>query len=76
MAVGSRQLAVVHASEAATQAHVLVRTSAPDAPAPPGWQSDPASLEDLVLGYLRDASARMLPGPAMAAPPAGSVATP
>ncbi len=66
MALDSQRLAVVHASHAGAQAHLLVRTSAPGDPAPPGWQSDPASLEDLVLGYLRDPGARMLPGPAMA----------
>ncbi len=72
----TRRLAVVHARHAGAQAQLLVRTSAPGAPAPPGWQSDPASLEDLVLGYLRDPSARMLPGPAMAAPAGGSAGTP
>jgi ABC-2 type transport system ATP-binding protein len=62
----SQQVVVVHAQRAAAQAHLLVRTQAPDDPAPPGWQSSPASLEDLVLGYLRDPGARMLPGPALA----------
>ena len=38
-------------------------TSAPEDPVPNGWHSHPASLEDLVLGYLRDPDARMLPGP-------------
>ena len=76
MAVDARRYAVVHARHAGTLAHLLVRTSAPGSPAPAGWQSDPASLEDLVLGYLRDPGARMLPGPAMAAPAGGSAVTP
>ena len=46
------------------------------APAPEGWRSDPASLEDLVLGYLRDPGVRMLPGPAMAASAGGPEVTP
>jgi ABC-2 type transport system ATP-binding protein len=75
MAFDRRRVAVIQARHAGTQAHLLVRTSAPDAPAPPGWQSSPASLADLVLGYLRDPGARMLPGPAMAAPPGESAMT-
>jgi ABC-2 type transport system ATP-binding protein len=63
----SQQLAVVHARQAGAQAHLLVRTSASVDQTLPGWQSAPASLEDLVLGYLRDPGARMLPGPAAAA---------
>jgi ABC-2 type transport system ATP-binding protein len=58
---------VVHVRQAGAQAHLLVRTSAPGAATPPGWRSDPAGLEDLVLGYLRAPGARMLPGPALAA---------
>lgn len=55
--------AVIYAAGTGSQAHLLVRTSAPDDPVPHGWRSQPASLEDLVLGYLRDPGARMLPGP-------------
>jgi len=58
---------VVHATRAGAQAHLLVRTAAPGDPGPAGWQSDPATLEDLVLGYLLDPGARVLPGPAVAA---------
>ncbi len=76
MALDGERVAVIHARQAGAQAHLLVRTSVPGAPAPAGWQSDPASLEDLVLGYLRDPAARMLPGPAMAASGGGSAATP
>jgi ABC-2 type transport system ATP-binding protein len=63
----ARLSAVVHARQAGAQTHLLVRNSAPGQPTPPGWRSEPASLEDVVLGYLRDPGARMLPGPAMAA---------
>ncbi|HUC24542.1 MAG TPA: ABC transporter ATP-binding protein [Streptosporangiaceae bacterium] len=73
----ARLIAVIHARQAGAQAHLLVRNSAPPgAPAPEGWRSDPASLEDLVLGYLRDPGARMLPGPAMAASAGGPAVTP
>jgi ABC-2 type transport system ATP-binding protein len=60
----AQRAAVVHAQQAGTQAHLLVRTAQAGEPAPPGWLSRPASLEDLVLGYLRDPDARMLPEPA------------
>jgi ABC-2 type transport system ATP-binding protein len=72
----TRRVAVVHARSAGTQLHLLVRTSVPGALPSPGWQSDAASLEDVVLGYLRDPGARMLPGLAMATPPGGSAVTP
>jgi ABC-2 type transport system ATP-binding protein len=75
-ALGRQRVAVVHVRQAGAQAHVLVRTSAPGDPAPAGWQSDRASLEDLVLGYLRDPSARMLPGPALAASGGGPAVAP
>jgi hypothetical protein len=75
-ALDAQLIAVVHARQAGAQAHLLVRNSAPGAPAPRGWRSDPASLEDLVLGYLRDPVARMLPGPAMAASAGGPAVTP
>jgi len=73
MSLGSQRAAVVHASTAAAQAHLLVRMPAGDQ-VPRGWQSQPATLEDLVLGYLRDPAARMLPGQAPAT--AGEVAVP
>jgi ABC-2 type transport system ATP-binding protein len=65
--VDSQQIAIVYAQQAGALAHLLVRISAPDHAVPHGWQSQPARLEDLVLGYLRDPGARMLPGPANAA---------
>ena len=70
----SQRTAVVDASRAGAQTQLLVRTSAPNDPVPPRWQSRPASLEDLVLGYLRDPTARMLPGPKAAMVGDGSVA--
>jgi ABC-2 type transport system ATP-binding protein len=63
---------VVHARPAGAQAHLLVRIAAPDDPVPDGWLSAPASLEDLVLAYLRDPRASILPGPAVAAAADGS----
>ena len=73
MALDADGFAVVHTRQAGAQTHLLVRSAAP---APPGWQSDPATLEDLVLGYLRDPSARMLPGPAMTTSSGGRTVTP
>jgi ABC-2 type transport system ATP-binding protein len=49
-----------------TQANLLCRTAGPAEPVPAGFQAHPVSLEELVLGYLRDPSAAALPGPAMA----------
>jgi ABC-2 type transport system ATP-binding protein len=60
----AQRLSVVHARRAQAQAHVLVRTSAPAEPAPPGWEAHPVSLEELVLAYLREPGAAALPGPA------------
>ncbi len=47
------QLRVVQIRRAAAQAHLLVRTSGPGDPVPPGWEAHPVSLEELVLAYLR-----------------------
>jgi len=69
-----RQTAVIYARRAGAQTHLLVRTSGPEGRVPEGWHSRPASLEDLVLGYLRDPGAQMLPGPATATPAGGSAA--
>ena len=66
MFVDSQRIAIIHAQNAGAQAHLLVRTLAAEDPVPHGWQSQSASLEELVLGYLRDPDARMLPGPAIA----------
>jgi len=60
----AQRLPVVHARRAEAQAHLLVRTSAPDEPVPPGWEAYPVNLEELVLAYLREPGAAALPGPA------------
>jgi ABC-2 type transport system ATP-binding protein len=60
----ARQLPVVHARRAEAQAHLLVRTSGPAQAVPPGWETHPVGLEELVLAYLREPSAAALPGPA------------
>jgi ABC-2 type transport system ATP-binding protein len=51
------QLPVVQAKRAGTQAHLLVRDGGPDGRSvPPGWETHPVGLEELVLAYLRHAS--------------------
>jgi ABC-2 type transport system ATP-binding protein len=48
------QLATIQAKRAGAQAHLLVRDGGPDGRAvPPGWESHPVGLEELVLAYLR-----------------------
>ena len=54
---------VVHVRRAEAQAHLLIRAAADD-PVPPGWESHPVNLEELVLAYLREPGAATLPGPA------------
>jgi ABC-2 type transport system ATP-binding protein len=54
---------VVHVRRAEAQAHLLIRAAADDA-VPPGWESHPVSLEELILAYLREPGAAALPGPA------------
>jgi len=71
----AQRVDVVHVREAGAQAYLLARISAPGAADPAGWRSDPAGLEDLVLGYLRAPGARMLPGPAAAVPAGGPAVT-
>jgi ABC-2 type transport system ATP-binding protein len=56
--------AVVQTRRAEAQAHLLVRTSAPAEPVPPGWEAHAVGLEELVLAYLREPGAAALPGPA------------
>jgi ABC-2 type transport system ATP-binding protein len=57
-------LCVVHARVGGAQAHLLVRTSGPADPVPPGWEAHPVGLEELSLAYLREPGAAALPGPA------------
>jgi ABC-2 type transport system ATP-binding protein len=52
---------VVRASHTDRQATLLVRTSGPIAD--PAWKAHEVTLEDLVLAYLADPSAGVLPGP-------------
>jgi ABC-2 type transport system ATP-binding protein len=52
------QVPVVTVQRAGRQAQVLVRTGE----APPGWAARPVTMEELVLGYLREPAARALPG--------------
>jgi ABC-2 type transport system ATP-binding protein len=54
---------VVHVRRGEAQAHLLIRAAADDA-VPPGWESHPVSLEELILAYLREPGAAALPGPA------------
>ncbi len=60
----AQRLSVVHARRAEAQAHLLVRTSGPADPVPPGWEAHRVSVEELVLAYLREPGAAALPGPA------------
>ncbi|MGH3192378.1 MAG: ABC transporter ATP-binding protein [Streptosporangiaceae bacterium] len=55
----AEQVPVVTVSRAGRQARALARTAA----APPGWDGRPVTMEELVLGYLREPAARALPGP-------------
>jgi ABC-2 type transport system ATP-binding protein len=48
---------VITVQQAGRQAQVLARTDA----APTGWAPRPVTMEELVLGYLREPSARVLP---------------
>jgi ABC-2 type transport system ATP-binding protein len=58
-----QQCNVVHASRAASQAHLLVRCNDRADPVPPGWEARTVTLEDLTLAYLREPRAAALPGP-------------
>jgi ABC-2 type transport system ATP-binding protein len=57
------QFDVVHAQRGLAQAHLLVRRRTAAAQPPAGWQVHPATLEELMLGYLREPEASALPGP-------------
>jgi ABC-2 type transport system ATP-binding protein len=65
-AMNAERMQVVHASSAAAQAHLLVRMNGAAEPVPPGWQSHPVGLEELVMAYLREPGAAALPGPSRA----------
>jgi ABC-2 type transport system ATP-binding protein len=57
------QFTVVQTRKATRHAELLVRTTTGESQLPGGWESEDVSLEELVLAYLRDPSASMLPGP-------------
>ena len=65
-AMNAERMQVVHARSAAAQAHLLVRMNGSAEPVPPGWQSHPVGLEELVMAYLREPGAAALPGPSRA----------
>jgi ABC-2 type transport system ATP-binding protein len=56
---------VVQARTAGHRTSLLVRAAGPAEP-PDGWESDDVTLEELILAYLRDPSASILPGPSAA----------
>jgi ABC-2 type transport system ATP-binding protein len=58
---------VVHAQLALAQAHLLVRRRTAAAQPPACWQAHPVTLEELMLGYLREPGASALPGPRLRA---------
>ena len=62
----AQQWNVVHASRAASQAHLLVRCDGTSDPVPSGWEAHSLTLEELTLAYLREPGAAALPGPARA----------
>jgi ABC-2 type transport system ATP-binding protein len=49
----ARRLSVVQVRRAAAYAHLLVRTGESADQVPPGWESHPVSMEELVMAYLR-----------------------
>ena len=49
------QFSAVQVKRAGVQAHVLIKDADPGRTAPPGWESHPVGLEELVLAYLRPA---------------------
>ena len=55
------QVEIVTAQRAGRQALVLARTGA----APPGWAARPVTMEELVLGYLREPAARVVREPGL-----------
>jgi len=60
------QLTVVQTRRGGAQTHLLVRTTGTDDPVPPGWESHPVSLEELVMAHLRASNG--LSGPSLVQP--------
>jgi len=52
---------VVHCARGGAQSHLLIRTSSPADPLPPGWECRSPDLEEIVLAYLREPGASELP---------------
>lgn len=63
---GGGQLTVVGNWRTPAQTRLLVRTSGAARLTLHGWLAEPASLEELVLAYLRDPAVTALPGPSAA----------
>ena len=59
----AQQWNVVHASRAASRAHLLIRCDGTSDPIPSGWEEHSLTLEELTLAYLREPGAAALPGP-------------
>jgi ABC-2 type transport system ATP-binding protein len=61
-------LAPIRIAQAGAQVHLLVRThrGREPEPTPPGFEVQPAVLEELVLAYLGEPAATALPGPGLA----------
>jgi len=68
VAACERRLPVVHVRVGRSQAHLLVRSSGEGAAIPAGWEVHGVGLQELILGYLRQPDASMLPGPASSVP--------
>jgi ABC-2 type transport system ATP-binding protein len=56
-----QKVEIVTAQRAGRQAQVLARTVS----APPGWAGRTVTMEEVVLGYLREPTARLLPEPGL-----------
>jgi ABC-2 type transport system ATP-binding protein len=56
-----QKVEIVTAQRAGRQAQVLARTVS----APPGWAGRAVTMEEVVLGYLREPTARLLPEPGL-----------
>jgi ABC-2 type transport system ATP-binding protein len=54
----------VHEQRGQAQAHILARRTGPVVPPPDGWQAHPVTLNELVLGFLREPGVSASPGPA------------
>ena len=63
------RLPIVQTRRAGAQAYLLARMDTSAGPVPPGWTADRVGLEELVLAYLREPAASVLPGPAPAGQP-------